>query len=197
MDNKDLRDAVRASVRERRNTLSRETINEHSANICQRIEPLLSDSHRIGGYLALGAEVNLSTFSQSYFFSERQYYVPIVEENYEMKFAPIDKATPMVRNRYGIDEPLADPSSLKSGMDLDAILVPLVAFDRFCNRMGMGAGYYDRCFAERMMRPSPPLLIGVAFECQQVATVFPNTWDVPLDVITTENRILKRSTDKL
>lgn len=172
--------------------MSRQAIDERSAYICQRLESLLSDSQRIGGYLALGAEVNLSTFSQSAFLSERQYYVPVVEENFQMKFAPIDKTTPMVRNRYGIDEPVADPSSLKSGMDLDAILVPLVAFDRLCNRMGMGAGYYDRCFAERLVRPSPPRLIGVAFECQQVGSVFPNTWDVPLDFIATEKRILKR-----
>ena len=71
--------------------------------------------------------------------------------------------------------------------------MPLVGFDEQCNRMGMGGGYYDRCFAhKRDQNSQKPVLIGVAYELQGVANVHTEDWDVPLDYIITERRIIQR-----
>ena len=64
----------------------------------------------------------------------------------------------------------------------DLLLVPLLAFDSQCRRLGYGAGYYDRTIAA-----SPGMqTIGCAFAVQQMEAVPVSAHDVPLDVVATE-----------
>ena len=74
---------------------------------------------------------------------------------------------------------------------LDLVLVPLVGFDASGNRLGMGAGFYDRHFAFLRHRRAwhRPRLIGLAFEVQRVERLAANTHDVPLWGIVTERGI--------
>lgn len=68
-----------------------------------------------------------------------------------------------------------------------AFLVPLVCFDSAGNRIGRGAGFYDRYLAENHSGPDRgALTIGVAFEAQRVATITPTDHDIGLDVIVSE-----------
>jgi len=76
---------------------------------------------------------------------------------------------------------------------LDVVLVPLVAFDLTCNRIGMGGGFYDRSFEFRKNTPAPPTLVGVAHAFQQVKDVLAQPWDVPLDFVATDNGVLSNS----
>ena len=67
----------------------------------------------------------------------------------------------------------------------DVLLVPLLAFDAGCNRLGYGAGYYDRTIAAL-----PGIrTIGCAFSLQQVDAVPVMPHDVPLDAVVTETAI--------
>ncbi len=50
--------------------------------------------------------------------------------------------TILVKNKYQIPEPLY--GKIISTDKIDAILIPLLAFDNFGNRLGYGAGFYDR-----------------------------------------------------
>jgi 5-formyltetrahydrofolate cyclo-ligase len=70
-----------------------------------------------------------------------------------------------------------------------AVLAPLVGFDRQCYRLGYGGGYFDRTLAAFSTRP---LAIGVGFEMSQIETIFPQSFDIPMDVIVTEARIRRR-----
>ena len=65
----------------------------------------------------------------------------------------------------------------------DAVLAPLVGFDRQCYRLGYGGGYFDRTLAALAPRP---LAIGVGFELSLIETIFPQVFDVPMDLIVTE-----------
>ena len=67
------------------------------------------------------------------------------------------------------------------------VVVPCVAVDPSGNRLGFGAGYYDRALAG----PSPVIRLGVAFEVQVVDRIEPAPWDVPLDVVVTESRVIR------
>jgi 5-formyltetrahydrofolate cyclo-ligase len=67
------------------------------------------------------------------------------------------------------------------------VVAPLVAFDARGHRLGMGGGWYDRTFAFRRERAAPPHLVGAAFAAQQVESVFPESWDMPLDALFTES----------
>ncbi|MFK7994059.1 MAG: 5-formyltetrahydrofolate cyclo-ligase [Granulosicoccus sp.] len=186
------RDQLRKELRQTRNSLSASQVQKRSHHICANAATLVSNAERIAGYYAFGAEADLASLMSSFALSKQCAYVPIVLPEFQMEFAPVDDQTQLVLNRYGIKEPQVDRTLFITASQLDAVLVPLVGFDEQCNRMGMGGGYYDRCFAHRMNADSPPVLIGVAYEMQCVATVYEQPWDVPLDFVVTESRILQR-----
>lgn len=77
----------------------------------------------------------------------------------------------------------------------DLVLVPLVGFDDEGNRLGMGAGFYDRhfTFLRHRIAWQRPLLLGLAFEVQRVDGLPAKPRDVPLWGIVTERRIHGRA----
>lgn len=74
---------------------------------------------------------------------------------------------------------------------LDLVLVPLVGFDAEGNRLGMGAGFYDRHFAFLRHRQfwHRPRLLGLGFELQRVDALTPAAHDVPLWGVVTERQV--------
>ena len=75
---------------------------------------------------------------------------------------------------------------------LDAVIVPIVGFDRQCNRMGTGKGYYDTIFSFKKDFVKPQL-IGIAFDEQKFFIFNRNFWDVPMDIIITPSRVFRRN----
>lgn len=72
----------------------------------------------------------------------------------------------------------------------DIVIAPLVGFDRTCYRLGYGGGYFDRTLAT--MATSPRVL-GVGFAQTEVATIHPQEFDIPMDLIVTEDEIIRRA----
>ena len=89
----------------------------------------------------------------------------------------------------GVREPPADaPEATLDAIDL--VLVPGVAFDEVCHRLGMGGGFYDRLLArtERDTRA-----IGLAFDEQVVAAAPHEEHDALMDAVITPTRVLRRA----
>ena len=63
------------------------------------------------------------------------------------------------------------------------VLAPLVGFDRDCYRLGYGGGYFDRTLAALTPRPRA---IGVGYSPQELATIHPQDFDIPMDLLVTE-----------
>jgi 5-formyltetrahydrofolate cyclo-ligase len=63
------------------------------------------------------------------------------------------------------------------------VLAPLVGFDPECYRLGYGGGYFDRTLAALVPQP---LAIGIGFAIQELETIHPQPFDVPMDLIVTE-----------
>jgi len=101
----------------------------------------------------------------------------------------VDKKGPLEYRTWRPGEPLVDgvwniPVPEKRGTVTPAIvLAPLVGFDRACYRLGYGGGYFDRTLGA--LSPHP-YAIGVGFELQQIGTIYPQPFDIPMDVIVTE-----------
>ena len=91
----------------------------------------------------------------------------------------------MVKNRFGILEPSYPHMRVMPLRSLDIVLVPLVAFDRFCHRLGMGAGFYDVTFAFKHKEKGPKL-IGLAYDFQKVFSVPRSKLDLKLDGVVSE-----------
>jgi 5-formyltetrahydrofolate cyclo-ligase len=99
---------------------------------------------------------------------------------------------PLQRNPYGILEPQVALETRVDHARLDAIFVPLVAFDPLGYRLGMGSGYYDRLLSTlaHLNRSERPLFIGLGYACQGVESVFPEPWDIKMDYILTDTSII-------
>jgi len=69
------------------------------------------------------------------------------------------------------------------------LLVPMLAFDRACRRLGYGAGFYDRTLAG-LRRAGETLAVGLAFSAQEVERVPAGTDDASLDAVVTENEVV-------
>ncbi len=188
------RDALRASLQLARRQLTDAQIVERSQAIATTLKTLIEPSCKIAGYLALGNEVRLDSVLAYARSHHCETFVPIVQPENQMVFARINDDIALVKNRYGIHEPEWVPETCIAPHELDVVLVPLVGFDAQCQRMGMGGGYYDRAFAHKREHATrKPRLIGVAYEIQHTETVLPDWWDVPLDLVVTESRVIKRS----
>ena len=85
-------------------------------------------------------------------------------------------------DRNGMRAPIPSRSRRVDPEDIDLVLVPCTAFDGDGNRVGMGAGCYDR-FLPRCPRAQTML---VAYEAQRVAHIEPEPTDVPADQVVTE-----------
>jgi 5-formyltetrahydrofolate cyclo-ligase len=119
----------------------------------------------------------------------RTFFVPVITRK-EMTFAALAPGIRLVKNFFGILEP--EPKLLIDPRSLDLVLTPLVAFDDHGTRVGVGAGYYDRCFKFLLHRARwrRPKLVGCAYELQHRASVVRNSWDVPLWAAVTEQRFV-------
>ena len=73
---------------------------------------------------------------------------------------------------------------------LDLVLMPLVAFDKAGNRLGMGKGYYDRSLKILNHRKAwrRPRLTGIAYEFQRVDKIDNEPWDIPLQFALTDKQ---------
>jgi 5-formyltetrahydrofolate cyclo-ligase len=133
----------------------------------------------------VNGEINLSNLWQSAPLQGKYCYFPALNEDLTLSFLPAKPTSPFIENRYGIKEPDITRDQAIPLEQLDIIFVPLVAVDPKGTRLGMGAGYYDRT----LKNGPPPLLIGVAYEFQRLSFIMAREWDVPLNVVITEDQI--------
>lgn len=86
--------------------------------------------------------------------------------------------------------PLGIPYPAESRVLVPRVLVlPMVGFDEQGYRLGYGGAYFDRTLAG--MKPKP-LAIGVAYELARLATIHPQSWDMPMDWVITERGAYRR-----
>ena len=108
--------------------------------------------------------------------------LPIILKNNSMKFVNWRFLDPLIVNKFGFLEPG------KTGKKIipDLILVPIVAFDKFKNRLGYGKGYYDRILKKYALKNPNIIIIGLAFSFQKYKKIPISKFDVKLNYILTE-----------
>jgi 5-formyltetrahydrofolate cyclo-ligase len=175
-------DLLRKHALRQRRTMDAAYRIEASRHICKqflRSRHFLTSSV-IACYLSAWDEVDTSEIIERAWRAKKRIFAPVMRERGQMAFCELTPDTKLVRNEYGLWEPLfanrADPARI------EIVVTPLVAFDGTMNRIGMGSGYFDRTFAflgarKRWLHPK---LIGLAFDCQKVEKIVPNPWDIRL-----------------
>ncbi len=189
---------IRQHYRRLRKNLSYLEQQSNAQHLADNINHYLGNykRHKIAAYLAVQGEISLANWMESQLL--HSIYLPKLYEPIQpnLRFAPLTEQTTWVKNRYDIVEPKAHWGETLHSRELDIILTPLVAFDRSGNRIGMGAGYYDRSLAFKRARRhyTKPILIGVAHSIQEHPGLISNQWDIGMDCIITENEIIQPST---
>lgn len=184
----------RQHYRQLRHHLTQTQHQQLSQQVCQRLihSSLLQNKKNIACYIAQDGEVDITTLIEWLWQQQKNCYLPIINGNSKiLSFAYYDKASKMQTNHYGIAEPVT--TKIISAKDCDAIIAPLVAFDKQGNRLGMGGGFYD-CTLSSLT--NKPLFIGVAFSLQQSETLDTEAHDIKLTHIVSENSILEFSTKR-
>ncbi len=139
----------------------------------------ISECRNILLYHALPDELPTSRMIQT-FMADKHVFLPRVEGD---DLAIVEfKGDNLQEGAFGIYEPAGEPVGIEN---MDAVIVPGVAFDRLGNRLGRGKGYYDR-----LLRNFCHTKIGVAFSCQIVDTVPHEPHDIKMDMIITEKEII-------
>ena len=94
--------------------------------------------------------------------------------------------SPMTETSFGSREP-TDGRVLQA-RELDLIVVPGVAFDRSCHRVGYGGGFYDRLLASTL---DGTAAVAIAFGVQVVDQVPTGPLDRPVDAVVTEDDVIR------
>ena len=74
---------------------------------------------------------------------------PVVQpDGISLQHYELTPGTPLITSRWGIPEPMPEPTAEVLPAQLDAVLVPLLACDQRGHRVGYGGGFYDRFLAQ-------------------------------------------------
>jgi 5-formyltetrahydrofolate cyclo-ligase len=185
---------IRKTIRERiikdRDALSPELRHPWSEAIVDRLRHYLSrkPTRSIHCFISFRSEVETHDFIEQALREGTHITVPVVERDGDRQFlghAEIRDLSSLVLGPFGVQEPRGHmPASLD---ELDAIIVPLVAFDRHGTRLGYGKGFYDAFLREL---PRSIERIGLAFSMQEIDHIPLLSHDEPLDTIVTEQEII-------
>lgn len=145
---------------------------------------------QIASYMTHNGEPNLEHTIKTCFDRRIPHYLPTLKKNKQLVFSKYAWGDPVSYNQFNIEE--ANTNDTLQCKFLSTLLIPLVGFDKQGNRLGAGGGYYDRTlqFSAHATSKTAPLLIGVAYSCQETNTLSPQPWDIPLDAVITEKKTL-------
>lgn len=134
-------------------------------------------------YASLPGEVDTFAMITKAFELKKHICLPLVVEH-QRKMIPTltNTMADLEKGPYGIVQPRADKSRTVALSDIDAVIVPGLAFDRSNHRLGRGAGYYDRFLPELL---ADTATIGLAFDFQILERLPVEEHDVPLSCVIT------------
>ncbi|MEO0346166.1 MAG: 5-formyltetrahydrofolate cyclo-ligase [Pseudomonadota bacterium] len=165
-----------------------------SQRMCARMAatPWFRDAQCIAVYWAQHDEPQLDALITLAREHGKTVLLPVVRSRGVMQFRAWCSGETLINNRYGIAEPRDAGRRHHQFLSRarHVVCAPLTAFDAQLRRVGMGGGYYDRWFSQRLHRCGVHR-IGIAFDCQRVADIEAQSWDVSLHGVVTETRIYK------
>jgi 5-formyltetrahydrofolate cyclo-ligase len=198
--------ALRADFRARLATLDPAAAGERSNRLCARLTAAMATVHSVMAFAPIPGEPDITPVLDWLWTSGRRLCLPRV--NWTMRAmepaqvagipgsaggspgpgaaGPLDLRALLVPTRHGILEPPPTAPAIPI-TDLDAVLVPGLAFDARGHRLGRGGGFYDRFLSHPLLRADR---IGVAFDLQIADTLPADPHDACVGAIATESRLI-------
>ena len=180
---------LRKSIIERRSSMSlpaRQTANRVISK-CILAMGGFNDAQTVMAYMSIAAEFSTMEFVRTTLSHGKILILPKVnraEKKLDL-FRVKNIDTDLAPGIWGILEPDPERCEKILSEDIEFVLVPGVAFDAQCNRLGYGGGFYDRLLDD--LGPFASFVAPV-FALQIVERVPIEEHDIPLNVIVTEEQ---------
>lgn len=175
-----------------RASMSAEEVHSKSIQIAANLTSLLeyADAKTILFYVsAKPNEVDTHALIREALAKGVRVLVPSTDfDRKELLISEIKSMDELIPARFGLLEPRADLLRPAEASGAEVIIVPGVAFDRSCRRIGFGGGYYDRLLTETGITS-----IALCYEGQLVENVPTDSHDVPVDIVVTESHVYRVS----
>lgn len=181
------KEQLRDIMRRKRRALTQEEIFSYSRKIREQLFMIdcIKSANTVCTFLSAFKEPDTTEIIRLLLKSDKRVAVPVTDEkSITLSLSYIDSMENLTRGAYGIYEPSAIcPADIR---DVDAVLVPALAFDRKGGRMGFGKGYYDKLLTEKDC-----VKIGLCYDFQLFDKIPTEPHDVMMDIIITEKEILE------
>lgn len=143
---------IRQTVRQYRRQLTCEQQNSAADKITHLAlahEIIRSASH-LGLFLSFDGEINTNPLIKNLWAQNKKVYLPVLHpfSRYQLLFLNYRPDTLLIKNRFNIAEPTLNVMDVIPITQLDVLFVPLVAFDKQGQRLGMGGAFYDRLLSD-------------------------------------------------
>lgn len=182
---------LRKKIREMILHLTSEDLKRRSINVVNYLSslPIYQQARVVLVYFPIKGEVDLLAMIRKD-LSEKRFCFPVVDAGAkEIKAVAInDLERDFLVGPYGIKQPDFSRLPQIDSSQIDLVIVPGLAFDRQKNRLGRGAGYYDRFLSK--LKPTTKK-IGVAFDFQ-IQPDLPNhpESDIAVDFLVSESFVV-------
>ena len=141
----------------------------------------------IAGYWPLGDEIDCRLALENYAVKDVRVALPVVAgQGQVLVFRRWTPGESLEAGPFGTSHPLASAPVCSP----DVLLIPLVAFDKIGQRLGYGAGYYDRTLAELRASGHQVLAIGVGYDEQEIESIPAGRHDERMDAVVTDKRTI-------
>lgn len=174
-----------------RKNQNNEFIIKNSSIITEKLLSLdfIKNAKNIMLYLDFNNEVQTDEMINKLMSLKKNIYAPVTLKE-DRKLIPsqiIDLQSSIKIGAYGIREPKEDCCPKIAVHDIDVVIVPAVAYDKNCYRLGYGGGFYDRFLNELR---NDAITVGIAFDLQIFESVPKEDHDAQLNYIITQSQIL-------
>ena len=184
MGSKELKAELRKQALARRDAIDPLSRIEMSLAVAEFAAPhiIFEPGTIIAGFLPIRSEIDLRPLMDILRQRGARLCLPVVMDKTTIVFRELVRGAALVDTGFGTSGPGPDATVL----DPQILLMPLSVYDGQGNRIGYGAGHYDRAIRRLLAKDIQPQRIGFAFSVQEVDDVPFEDHDVPLDAIVTE-----------
>ncbi len=185
---------IRRSMKELRSNISMDDRKAYDDLIRQSLlcTKVYRQCRRLFCYISFHSELNTKEIILQALREDKQVYVPRVEEEHRMEFYRIDNFKSLKRSSFNILEPLPDEerryqeNTTNEASGVNLMILPGLAFDLMGNRIGYGAGYYDRYLSSY---PKDHFYkIAACYDFQLIEHITAYEYDVRADAIITPTK---------
>lgn len=179
---------IRKKVLQLRNELDKTYRTRADKNIFQAVTALAlyQQADVIFSYVSYKSEVDTFSILKKALADGKRVAIPkVMDKDGIMEFYEISSLQELIKGYQGIKEPeIAGKGPVQVAKENVLMIMPGVAFDRKCNRIGYGGGFYDRYLNKYNNKHMKTL--AVCYEAQIIDTILAEATDVKPDIVLTE-----------